>query len=105
MKFGNLSINPATLVAFRKNQTNWGEGSRNNFFIDAILTKEAQEGYHSSVKPYVCFDGEKYASDVETKEARDTYFDSLNKELDELYKASLALAIQNERKLLDTKEE
>lgn len=104
MKFGNLSINPATLVTFNKKQTNWGEGSRNNFFIEAILTKDAQEGYHSSIKPNVCFYGEKYASDVETKEARDTYFDSLNKELDEIYKSSLALAIQNERKLLDSKE-
>ncbi len=101
MKFGNLSINPATLVTFNKKQTNWGDGSRNNFFIEAILTKEAQEGYHSSVKPSVCFEGERYTSDIETKEARDSYFNSLNTELDELYKASLALAIQNERKLLD----
>lgn len=96
MKFGNLSINPATIVAFHKRQTKWGEGSHNNFFIDIILTKEAQEGYHSSVKPSVCFYGEKYPSDVKTEEARNSYFNSLNKELDELYKSSLAIAIQNE---------
>lgn len=86
MKFENLTLNPTTVVGFEKKQTNWGEGEvHNNFFIVCILTREAQEGYHHSVKPSICFYGNQYQNDQETQIARDKVFDELTESLRQLY--------------------
>lgn len=92
MQFGKLILNPLFVVGFLKKETCWETGS-NNYFVEAILTPEAQQGYHPSVKPFICFEGRAYSSDKETKEARDAFFNSLNVTLNLLFVDGVAKAL------------
>jgi hypothetical protein len=86
MKFGNLTLNPTKIVGFKKEQTYWGDRNpHNNFFISCILTKEAQEGLNTDIKPSICFYGTKYSNDQETQIARDKVFNELTETLNQLY--------------------
>lgn len=92
MQFGKHILNPLFVVGFKKGQTCF-ENGKNNYWIDVILTPEAQQGYHPSVKPSVAFMGNAYSSDTETKEARDDFFNTLNTTLNLLFVDGVAKAL------------
>jgi hypothetical protein len=59
----------------------------NNYTIEAILLREAQSSFHSSVKPSTVFFQNVFGSDEEARKQRDKRFLELSEELDLLAKA------------------